>query len=749
MGLSASSLLNELGLVEKGHTGFYLGRALSLPSSDARFLPDKMRIGVFAFLRYVALQDFASRDSTFLGDELVGLYDESIKAVRLSQATLDHRRNSCVAIVNLAQNLARADGYEVGPIGLRRPLYDPRSGAVATTLQRLATRGEFGQYLTRALEAKCGNGEYQFGVLVIPLIRVFVKLIEETDPESLLQNADQLSSIMVKEFKDKLEQSEREAKYRRKCVRLADRLMVGAMQLAAYDGKTVGTRFAIPYSDDRPRAEPQAARNGRRIDKIEQLGPLQEQIAAAFRSDAARLVPGSIHGALTNIQPLLRYLDAHPDITCMDDLSRVHLAAIAESISAGDGQKVTKRGVWSTIKRTLTLVEELGVQGPVLKSKIPWPTERWMSERTQRGNADQGLTPVEAADLERLARVEINEVVSRREHRGQLFPGPYVEDLQAFELLLAFRTGFNPSTLRTLKISDIRETEDNVEVCGTKLRSIRQPFAAFAKSESPFSGPWLLKKIEFVTSLARERALPQDKDSLFLFERTMGAGQGRVRPFEPQKNGAENRMLADFGRRAGIEGLTLRTMRASFSNLAFAVSGDDVPTVQRVMGHRGSRTTEDYSRDHTKGPRQEMLGEAMERRLRDARTDMRRDSRDRPMATLSGATPGFACLDPYRPPEDLLQLPGMCAAYGSCPTCPQACVDVSLPSSACDLVLLSDAIRTWIGRQDADPRRVFFWRQQLDALESVWLPRFPIEVLAGASRIRTVRKPVDADFLHD
>ena len=418
-------------------------------------------------------------------------------------------------------------------------------------------------------------------------------------------------------------------------------------------------------------------------------------------------------------------------------------------MSQADRGTLRNRGIWATIKRQLQLVEEIAAGSPVAKSKIRWPPERWPLEGIRRGNADQGLNPVEAANLERLARETISEVLLRREHRGQLFPGPYVEDLQAFELLLAFRTGFNPGTLRTLKLSDIRETEENVEISGVKLRSTKQPFVVFAQSDAPFSGPWLLKKIRLVTSVARDRALPQHKDNLFLFERRVGAGQGRVRPFEPQKNGSENKMLAEFGRRAGIDGLTLRTMRASFSNLAFAVSSDDVPSVQRVMGHQSPQTTDDYSRDHTKGPRQEMLGEAMERRLRDARTDMRRDSRDRPTATLSGATPGFACLDPYRPPEDLRQLPGMCAAYGACPTCPQASVDVSLPSSACDIALLSDAIRTWIGRQDADPRRVPFWRQQLDALESVWLPRFPSTVLAEAAQIRTVRQPVGGDFLHD
>lgn len=746
MGLTGEKLAAKLRLAKDGDIGTYITKALELKPSNPRALNVISRRGMFRFLKFVSEANFSANTTTLLGDEIVARYDDYLLTSSISKADLWYARNACTEIVNLARSLAEADGHAVGPSGRRRPLRDARTELTAGTAKILCGLGEFGKFLGEALSEQTSDGAYTFLNHEVPYIRTFARFCQANTPQGTDLTTYDLSSTLVDRYRSHMAAGKTTQAYQRKSVSTADKIVTAAMALAHAAGRPIGLSRPLQLHSSVRKTADVPNGNLRKIESMEKHGGILKYIGGALRADLNRLETETMRTRIASIAYLVNYLKYKPIIN-FDNLLRCNMEEIFQGIASAEIGQATKQNRWKAVKAVLAVAKDLASASDNKSYVIPWPAERWLRQPPRRGNSDQGLSTVDASKVERLARQEIEEVLTRCVAQGPIFPGPYVEDLQAFELLLAFRTGFNPGTVRTLKLVDIREVGENIEVSGLKRRARKQPLAVFAKSNRPFTGPWLLEKILLVTSMARARAAPEFKDRLFLYERRRGPNRGHVRPFDPQKVAMESKSLAEFGRRAGVNGLTLRTMRASFSNLAFVVSGDDVRSVQRVMGHQSRDTTEEYSRSHTKRPREEILAAAMELRLRDLRTDLKRDARDRPLSTLSGATPGFACIDPFNPPAELRQLPGMCAAYGACPACPLASVDVTLPSSACDLLLLRDALTSRLDRQDTDPRRVSFWRLQKDALETIWLPRIAASVLREASRVRSFKLPMAEDFL--
>ncbi|PTM51073.1 phage integrase family protein [Phreatobacter oligotrophus] len=710
-----------------GTLGHYIFRVVGCEGIKANSISASQRYRCVHFVKYIIDAHENNLEPKISGDITLREYVYYLAETSLPKSIQRSYRSGCYAVMLRAWEAATADGQPVGAKPVVRPKSDKRAGASASTLSRLRDRGEMGSYLATALNEQTQEGRYKFPPHAIALVRPFVKYLDLIDPERELRSTDCLGKNLRQSYVHYMMETQNDVVYRQRCIRAVDRLLRSAMARAAFDGLDVGDEWRTSNSHSALTTRPGIIALERKLSAVEEKGPLYKQLVETIRGQGLKLRSASLSSTLRDLRILFEYVGQNERLQSFADFQREELVQLLEKIRHEYNNEYTARRIWRTTKRIFEAAcRQQGAEC------IPWPRARWIGGFQRRGNSDQGLGPSECAKVERLARQEVEEVLARRDALGKIFPGPFIEDIQPFEILLAFRTGFNPSTLRTLKLADIDWHEDVVEIRGHKARSTIQPLAVFPRDDRQFSGKWLVEKILSLTLYARSRAAPHDRDALFLYEPKGGAYRGSVLKFRALKTGPENAMLADFGRRAGVGKMTLKTMRASFSNLAFVTSGDDPRVVQRMLGHRSTETTEEYSRSHNVAPRQELLAVAMERRLRDARTQLRQDSRDRPTATTAAATPGFSCLDPFSPPVDLHQQPGMCAAYGACPACPLAAVDTTLSSSACDLVLLAAAIAKLLGTQQLDPRRVGFWREQLAALESVWLPKFADNTIAQA-----------------
>lgn len=741
--ITLNSLLHRIR--HCGILGYYIFKVLDSDGIENNAISMSQRYRCVHFIKYIIDAHDGKVQDKIIGDITLREYVQALAETTFPKSIQRAYRSGCYAVMLRAWEAATADGQSVGAKPVVRPKSEKRTGASASTLSRLRDRGEMGRYLATALNERTPEGRYKFPPHAIALVRPFVKYLDVIDPERKLRSTDCLGAHLRQSYVQYMIDTQNDFIYRRRCLRAVDRLLRSAMACAAVDGLDVGDEWRTPGSNSPVSTRPGIISLERKLSAVEEKGPLQKRLVETLRTEGLRLRSASISSALRDLRVLLDYLEANERLQSFADFQRQDLVQLLEQIRKEYNNESTARRVWRTTKR----IFDAACSRQQCSESIPWPRPRWIGGLLRRGNSDQGLSPSECAKVERLARQEIITILGRRDALGKIYPGPYIEDIQPFEILLAFRTGFNPSTLRTLRLPDIEWKDDVVEIKGYKARSTIQPSAVFPRDDRQFSGTWLVEKILLLTQYARDRAAPQDRDALFLYEPKGGVRRGAVLQFRALKTGPENALLAEFGRRAGVGKMTLKTMRASFSNLAFVTSGDDSRVVQRMLGHRSTDTTEEYSRSHNVAPRQELLAVAMERRLRDARTQLRQDSRDRPTATTAAATPGFSCLDPFSPPVDLHQQPGMCAAYGACPACPLAAVDTTLSSSACDLLLLAAAITKLLGRQQLDPRRVGFWREQLGALETVWLPRFASDTIAQAMLIRNVRTPVMLDPLYD
>lgn len=311
-----------------------------------------------------------------------------------------------------------------------------------------------------------------------------------------------------------------------------------------------------------------------------------------------------------------------------------------------------------------------------------------------------------------------------------------------FIVILSLETGYNPSVQCGLEHSDACDHPlwpNTLRLAPKKHRAKGKiQVRTFRKdSTNPFALPSILSAVNQFTRRYRHLAAPRDRRHLFLVWSRMG---DQPRPLINGKRDVDAnfyRALRDFCERYKLGEWTLSSLRQTVADLVHLLSDGDTEAVKTMMGHNSVWTSErHYNSKGQKSRRAGQLAKAVRERQRFI------DSKGKVALQESGdgmpdraATPGFLCWDPFSSPIFGQKNGRLCSAYGCCPACPLACVQIDDPDVPVRFLQLKDLfLRT---RDQTDHLRwAAHWNPQLEALVDIWLPTLnPAEVSAAADRI--------------
>ena len=325
---------------------------------------------------------------------------------------------------------------------------------------------------------------------------------------------------------------------------------------------------------------------------------------------------------------------------------------------------------------------------------------------------------------------------------------PRARDLVPFVLLLALPTSFNPDSLRGLRQSHIDYPEEfggrRIRFRPPKGRAGRKQIRTFAMGDS--IGPEaLVATVEAWTAHIRGAAPAPLKDMLFIFFSPWAenaesgispignfAGSSRT---DSQK--AWYTALRQFLDEYDLPKFTLAQVRPTSLDLVHELTGGDLKAVQTAGNHRSPQVILDhYTSDAARLRNNEMLASAMQTRDRLVETQGKAaDPRREPQEADRGcATPGFTCLDPFASPMPTEVEGRLCNAYGMCPTCPLACINLRSAYVGARLLQLRATVQA--AQAELEARRwLGTWGPVGDRLDGYWLRLFDEDVLTEAGKL--------------
>lgn len=321
--------------------------------------------------------------------------------------------------------------------------------------------------------------------------------------------------------------------------------------------------------------------------------------------------------------------------------------------------------------------------------------------------------------------------------------------LVPFVLLLAMDTAFNPDTILNIDLRDIEREhplwgKERWMFGGEKGRAGRRQYRSFSSvainDDSPVQ---ILQTLERFGATARHEVQGPHTDRVFAFWQLRGkpfasfAGRTGYKTFKR----AFDQFRRDH-RDDGLPHFTLVTLRATMAEGIDRIT-DDPKAKQTLLGHRRLSTTLGYyDTKAAKRRRREALAVSVDLRERYARANGAADLRNRtPRADdPSAVTAGFGCTMPRFSPIKGQKKGQFCNAYGACPTCEQAYVDLNDALSYRRLLQLRDRIVE--ARSHAySARWIEVWQPRLAALERRWLPRFPDDIAGRAMSLDVLPIP--------
>ncbi len=300
--------------------------------------------------------------------------------------------------------------------------------------------------------------------------------------------------------------------------------------------------------------------------------------------------------------------------------------------------------------------------------------------------------------------------------------------LVPFVLLLGFYYQGNTSLILNAERSDF--TEENV--LGDR-RLVWRPFKARAQSpkqrsfsyaEDLYHPTQLLRFIEKWTSRIRLSARPEYRDRVFLFVPEGGEAK-RCTGFSAQPALVWRHNLRRFFKSHKLPYITLRNLRfTGLDNIANLFPGD-LRAPLAAGGHTQTTRDRHYAPVRS-GPQQrqgeEAIASVTELRSRAIETFGRIDPRKETLGGDRGAaTPGWRCLDPFDSPIPGQSKGKLCCAYGVCPVCPLAHLDINSPYALARLHQLRERIIE-VQREVPPQRWLGVWVPVLSAIEQRWLP---------------------------
>lgn len=323
---------------------------------------------------------------------------------------------------------------------------------------------------------------------------------------------------------------------------------------------------------------------------------------------------------------------------------------------------------------------------------------------------------------------------------------PMSRDLVPYVLLLALPTSFNPDVLRGLSLEDIDYPDDfggqRIRFRPPKGRSNRRQIRTFAIGD-PFGPDALVAMVEAWTNHIRQATPPHLKTQLFIFYSPWSDTLDSEGPHIASLAGGVNvqkawyTALDSFLEDHDLPKFTLAQLRPTSLDLVHELTGGDLKAVQTAGGQRSPQVILDhYTSDAARLRNNERLAAVMQTRDRlvqrnGAVADPRKEP---PEADKGSATPGFNCLDPFASPWPTEIEGRMCHAYGMCPACPLACVNLKSGYGAARLLQLRALVQ--VASAEIEARRWSeCWHPVGERLDNYWLRLFEDDVLTEAAKL--------------
>ncbi|WP_206539682.1 hypothetical protein [Leisingera sp. ANG-S5] len=326
------------------------------------------------------------------------------------------------------------------------------------------------------------------------------------------------------------------------------------------------------------------------------------------------------------------------------------------------------------------------------------------------------------------------------------------EDLVPFVVLIGFKTIFNPDTLLSLEWGALQTSFDGATIIlhGGKPRSTKMQTSTHDAEDdvakvtlpselgTPLGFGDLLDILDRLTM--RTRGIVSNKaDASRLFVgvpiNSGTVAKAFLHKIGPSSDTTWNTALKKFISRHNLPAFTLRSIRATGADQTRRDFG--VFAQQAQQGHASPQTTRTfYTSDWVRKQGQDRIGEMQDLYVRASETLGRIDPRGAGgKGQLAAATPGFLCLDPYDSPRPGQKKNRLCAAYGECPSCPFAAVELHNEQAVAKYLALRNALHA--GQQGLVS--VVQWQEKwtliLRDLEQL-LAEIPQDVLEAAKQYR-------------
>ena len=321
--------------------------------------------------------------------------------------------------------------------------------------------------------------------------------------------------------------------------------------------------------------------------------------------------------------------------------------------------------------------------------------------------------------------------------------GPYAGDLAPFVYYLAFRTAMNGQPLLDLKASEVLLGsilgEERVKLASLKHRGNGIMRPGLSQSSDPSSPYYVLKFLLRWTEDIRQLAQETIKDQLFLYvPRNSRKGEAFNSYFQGGKGKSPqfNQSTIQICKRAGVPWIGFRRIRSTAGDIGDSAFGGDLLKVAQLLQQKNVSTTERHYR--AGGPRRrqsEALAHGITLRQRWIDSSGTIDPRNvHSEHDQTAATPGWGCLDPLSSPLRGQEAGRLCTAYGDCPNCPLAVLDIASVYAAGRCLQLKQAYR-----ESRDAMGPISWEVRWSAaareLCETWLPQFSEQMLAKVASL--------------
>lgn len=325
---------------------------------------------------------------------------------------------------------------------------------------------------------------------------------------------------------------------------------------------------------------------------------------------------------------------------------------------------------------------------------------------------------------------------------------PFPRDITPLAIILFLHTGYNADTLLGLVernispnwlLPDMIDVSDRVILSAEKGRAgtRRSQVRTFVADDSIIgSVAWLLRAANDITSLIRPFTHPAFSERLLIFKPKIGTDVlGFASESGPSGDQNWKYSLTTFCKDNGLPHFSASQLRCSHADLVSILTDGDVKAQQEALGHASADITiRHYVSPRAKEAQREEIAHQQNIMLRWVSTDGRRDVRGSRERSLTAATPGFVCLDPYCSPIPGQTIGRLCDAFLRCFDCPLGAVDRNDPYS---LALLLELDRKFvIARRNIHPLRYqeyyFPFEQKLKSR----IQEFSAEVVSIAQTIR-------------